>query len=661
MRSGACSTSGESSERVSATFRRARQTAIPSSRLSVSAWAAAYRRLPSERADESGRWRNELVPYLVEMMDCIGRPGVREIVFVKSTQIGGTEAINNAIGYFMHIEPSPLLYLCENQGKAEAWSKECLTPTIRDTPVLSSLVNPSRTRDSGNTIGGKSFPGGRLNIAWATSPETVSSRPCRGVFMDERDGFEVTKEGDPAALAEERTVTFRERKFVVKVSTPRNRQEPEQGSAPGTPSLSPIELDYENSDKRRYWVPCPHCDAYQVLKWANVRWDSDDEAINAYYVCEHCACVIEHEHKTNMLARGGWRAEKPFRGSAGFHIWAGYSPFVTWGELAVKWLKAKKRRETLKVFVNTSLAEGWDEVRDQAEVGDLTERRDGGELIVPLGVVLLTFAADVQDNRIEVEVVGWGRDEESWSIDYKVFEGDPSRQDVWQKLETYLAQVFPCEWGGTMRLAAGAIDIGGHHTDDVYKFCHRHRGRRYYAVKGWQVPGKPLAPLKPTPQGRLRVPLYMIGTETAKDTIANHLVVVAPGPGYCHFPLERVDPETGRVYYGEDYFRQLRSERAVQRGNVRVWKKVREKERNEALDVRVYNMAAKAILKPDMEALAARVMRQIVELEAAAAAPPAEQGPEEGVEESEVSEAPEPRRYAARRARGSYVNRHKEW
>jgi phage terminase large subunit GpA-like protein len=607
--------------------------AIPDTDLTVSQWAAKHRHI-SELASMPGPWRNEVTPYLVEPMDCIGLPGVYEIIFVASVQIGKTELCNNGVGYFMHHAPSSILYVAETDKKAEAWSKEKLTPMIRATPALLSLVRDSRTRDSGNTIEGKSFPGGFLAIGYATSAETLSSRSSRVAFLDERDAYKRTKEGDPAALAEKRTITFKERRKIVKVSSPRERLEPEAGAPPDAKRYSPIEWEYEQSDKRKYWVPCPHCDEFQVLYWRKddadkgdycIRWDGDDVE-NAYYVCQVSGCVIEHDHKADMLARGEWRAEKPFAGRAGFWIWEAYSPFVTWGQIAANFLKVKKDAEQLKVFVNTTLAKGWEEFQGGIEITDLEERREPYIEFLPDGVLIITAAADVQHNRLEYEIVGWGLDFESWSLDYGVIPGDPSQREVWEKLKVALTRNFEYEegLGGVeqeddesgasavlqMRVMAACIDSGGHHSDDVYRFCRANAGRRWHAVKGANVPGKPLVS-QPTLLKKSGVRLYTIGTETAKDTFVNRLAVTEPGPGFCHFPVEF--ERDGQTYYGESYFKQLRAEHAVmkrtKRGTARVWEKIKASWRNEALDVRVYNMAALAILGVDragLERLAAR-------------------------------------------------------
>lgn len=615
--------------------------AIPDIGLTASQWAAKYRHVSGLSA-LPGPWRNEVTPYLAEPMDCLGLPGIYEIIFVASAQIGKTEFCNNGVGYFMHHDPSPMLYVAETDKKAEAWSKEKLAPMIRATPVLRSLVRDRRERDSGNTIEGKSFPGGFLAIGYATSPETLSSRSPRVAFLDERDAYKRTKEGDPAHLAEKRTITFKERRKVIKVSSPRERLEPPAGSPPDAQRFSPIEAEYEQSDKRKYWVPCPHCDEYQVLYWRRnadgeddeqgeycIRWDDKEDGTpdldNAYYVCVN-GCVIEHDSKAEMLARGEWRAEKPFAGRAGFWIWEAYSPFVTWGQIAANFLRAKKDPEQLKVFVNTTLAKGWEEFQGGIETGDLEKRREPYIEFLPDGVLVITAAADVQGNRLEYEIVGWGLDFESWSLDYGIIPGDPSQKDVWEKLKAALMRNFEYEGGlggveqeddesGAtavlqMRVLAACIDSGGHHSEDVYRFCRANAGRRWYAVKGANVHGKPLIS-QPTFLPKSGVRLFMVGTETAKDALANRLAITEPGPGFCHFPDEF--ERDGFTYYDTKYFEQLKSERAVvkrtRRGTERVWEKIKASWRNEALDVRVYNMAALAILGYDragLERLAAR-------------------------------------------------------
>ncbi|MCP9495898.1 MAG: phage terminase large subunit family protein [Pyrinomonadaceae bacterium MAG19_C2-C3] len=571
-------------------------SAIPESDLTIDGWADTYRFLSPERSARPGRWSTDLVPYLREPMRVVTNSDVVEVVFMASSQIAKTEFCNNVLGYFIHIDPSPILYLCENEGKAEAWSKECLAPMIRDTPVLAKLIGEARMRDSGNTTFDKRFPGGHLALAWATSPATLSSRPRRVVLADECDGYAPTNEGDPMSLAEKRTTTFTNKK-ILKVSSPRDEL------------TSTIEPAYRETDMRRYFVPCPHCDEFQILEWKRVKWD--DTTSDAYYVCVN-GCLIEHDSKTEMLASGEWRVTnpQPTPGKVGFWINELYSPFVDWTDMRNRFLIAKRKgQETLKVFINTSLAETWKAGGEEIDTDDLLARCEFFAAEVPVGVKVLTAGVDVQNDRLECEIVGWGEDKESWSIAYRIIEGDPTKKQVWEELKDILTRDYECEPLDddadirNLRVAAVAVDSGGHHTHEVYKFTRSNAGRRFHAIKGANTPGKPLAS-RPSKVGTPPTKLYIIGTETAKDSIAAALEVAEPGPNYCHFPDGR----------DAEYFKQLRSERAVMRyvgrRQVRTWEKRKPSLRNEALDVRVYAMAALAILNPDFKAMRRRAQHQ---------------------------------------------------
>lgn len=629
-------------------FSRTIQRSIPESGLSVSKWADTYRYLAPERAALPGRWQTDRVPFLRGIMDAVTAHDVREVILMKSSQVGGSEVANNIIGYYVHIEPSPILYVCENEGKAKAWSQESLAPMIRDTPVLNALIEDPRERDSQNTISGKKFPGGHLAIAHATSAATLSSRPRRIVILDEVDGFGTTSEGDPISLAEARTKTFADAK-IIKISSPRDKE------------TSRIEAAYNQSHAGKYFVPCPHCGEFQVLVWARVKWEEDPT--KAYYICVS-GCIIEHDDKFEMLRRGEWRFGKvteerdgtgkvtnttwteggTHQGIVGFHIWEGYSPFVTWGQMASNFLRKRNKPDELRAFINTSLGECWEERETEIEVGSLPERCEVYEAEVPAGVLCLTAGVDVQDNRLEYEIVGWGLDNESWSIWYGVLVGDPSQREVWDELKTELARDFVGVDGRTFRVLRAAIDSGGHHTNEVYRFAWENRGRHWYAVKGANTPGKGIVS-KPTLQGKPPVKLYTIGTEAAKDTFAAHLNTEEPGPGYCHFPAYY--DEEGEPVYGEKYFLQLRSEHAVKeyrRGvATRVWRKIRPSMRNEALDCRVYALAALAILNPDYQQLAKRQ-------------PTAAEQPQEEPVAMMPGRSPQPLGFARGFGRGGFVN-----
>lgn len=572
--------------------------AIPEGNLTVSQWAERYRYVSLERVADpglAGRWKNSTTPYLVGPMDAVTDPTVNEIVFVKSSQVGGTEFINNVLGYYIHIDPATVLYVCENEGKARAWSVESFAPMIRDTPVLADIFGQAKERDSSNMIEAKAFRGGHFALAWATSPATLSSRPRRIVLTDETDAFAPTKEGDPVKLAEARTKTAKTQRKIIHVSTPRDKE------------TSVIEPMFKDSTAEKFFLPCLHCNEYQALKWSNVRWD--ESPIDAYYICDACGVIIENEEKADMLAKGQWRPTNPeyIGNRRGFWINELYSPFTTWGEMAVAFIESKPYPDKLKVFINTRLAETWEEKGEQIEYADLQFHREEYEAEVPQGVVLLTAGVDVQGDRLECEIVGHGRDLESWSIDYRIFYGSPAFPDVWDELSDYLMSDFESISETYHRVAAAAIDSGGHHAAQVYKFCKANAGRRWFAIKGASMPGKPLVS-KPSLVGKQKVKLFSVGTDTAKDEIFACLKIGEAGPGYAHFPAR--DP------YDEKYFKQLCSEKKitkyVQGVAKQVWVKVHESVRNEALDCRVYGIAARAIINPNLSRIADRRLQRAI-------------------------------------------------
>jgi len=580
------------SEAISRSISEGLASAIPEKALTVSEWAERHRVVSEERVANlslAGRWSNDATPYLVGIMDSVTEPGVNEIVFIKSSQVGGTELLNNIIGYYIHIDPATILYVCENEGKARAWSVESFAPMIRDTPSLFKIFGDAKSRDSSNMIEAKAFRGGHFALAWATSPATLSSRPRRIVLTDETDAFEPTKEGDPIKLAEARTKTAGEHRKIIHVTTPRDM------------ANSRVHPLWEESDRCYYFVPCPDCGDYLNLTWSGVKWDEGDP-LGAWYVCEHCGAVIEEDSKPEMLAKGEWRSTNPdYKGHRrGFWINELYSPFSTWGEMASAFLEAKRFKDTLKVFVNTRLAQFWEDEdgEEEVDVSDAEAKREEYTAKVPEGVLVLTAGVDVQDDRLELEVVGWGRGLESWSIDYKTVYGSPALESVWESLAEVLDGIYTDDQGREFSILCAGIDSGGHHTEAVYKFCRKHQRKRWFAVKGANVYGKPIVS-PPSIVGRERVRLFTVGTDTAKDQIFSFLRVPKPGmPGYCHFP----------DWYEEDYFKKLYSEKKITRYRAgvasRQWVKLTQSTRNEALDCRVYATAARVILNPNLEAMA---------------------------------------------------------
>lgn len=550
----------------------------------MSQWADQFRRLSPEASSEPGRWVTDRAPYQRGMMNAVNEPGVSEVVYMTSSQIGKTEIINNIIGYFAHQDASPMLLIQPTLDMAETWSKDRLAPMIRDTDVLTELFGDPRSRDSNNTLLHKKFPGGHITMAGANSPSSLASRPIRIVLLDEEDRYphSAGTEGDPGSLAQKRTTTFWNR-LLVTASTPTIEDE------------SKIESRYQQSDQRKFYVPCPECDAFQVLGWPQIKFKKGKPE-TTYYECEHCKANLKESDKMWMLSHGEWRAEAAFNGIAGFHISELYSPWVKWSEMVAGFLKAKRLPETLKVWVNTSLGETWKDKTEGVDPSGLLGRKENWGRVAPEGVIVITAGVDVQDDRLEAEVIGWGVGQESWSLQYHVLHGDPAQSKVWEDLDNVLTQTVKTSDGRILPVSSACVDSGGHQTQRVYEYCKNREYNRIYAIKGASQIGKPLVS-KFSKANKLRVKLFTIGTDTAKQMIYSRLKIHQPGAGYCHFPAD----------YPEEYFKQLTAERIQTRfvnGHpTRIWVMPKGR-RNEALDCRVYGMAALHILNPNLDRLA---------------------------------------------------------
>jgi phage terminase large subunit GpA-like protein len=548
--------------------------------LTISQWADQYRKLSPESAAEPGQWNTDRAPYQREIMDAITAPDVEGVVLMTSAQIGKTAVLENVLGYYVSQDPAPILVLMPTLEMAHTFSKDRLATMLRDTPILSGLVKDPRARDSGNTMLHKTFPGGHITITGANSPSSLASRPIRIVLCDEVDRYPASagSEGDPVHLARKRTATFWNRKLILT-------------STPTVKDLSRIEAAFLQSDQRRYHVPCPHCGERQVLKWANVKWDEGKPQTAAYY-CEHCGAAIDEADKPKMLLAGKWTAEAPFNGVAGFHLNELYSPWRKWGEVAADFLEAKHGgTEMLKAWVNTSLGEVWQEQGDSIEPTGLLARLEQYEREgVP--IVATTMGADVQKDRIEISVVGWGKGEEGWLLDHVILPGDTARPEVWSDLSDLVDEIKP---------SAMAVD-SGYNSDQVYAFCGRRRFA--FATKGTSGFNRPLIEDARRRAQRLRragrrgLRVEPLGVDSGKVTIYSRLRQTEPGPGYIHFPDDHA--------FDDEYFAQLTAERLVVKYRFgrpsQEWVQLRP--RNEALDCLVYALAALRLVNLDLDHLA---------------------------------------------------------
>lgn len=511
-------------------------------------------------------------------MDAFSDPGIEQVVVMSSSQVGKTEILLNVVGYYIDKDPSPIMVLQPTLEIAQAWSKDRLSPMLRDTPCLKGTVKDPRSRDSGNTLLHKTFKGGHITMAGANSPASLASRPIRVVLCDEVDRYSASagSEGDPIELIFKRTTTFWNRKLGL-------------FSTPLIKGTSRIEAAYEESDKRKYHVPCIYCGAYQVLVWAQVKWP-DGEPAKASYFCRHCDGEMTDGDKIQMLQHGEWRAEAVSNGIAGFWFNEIYSPWITFGKMATKFVQAKRSRnpERLKIFVNTSLAEVWEgETGETIDPASLMSRCEQYGTEIPKDAAILTCGVDVQENRFELEVIAYGRGEESWGIEYVILPGDPTRAEIWRDLDTFLQKTYKHESGTTLRIFAVCIDTGGHHTQQTYNFIRPREVRRIYGVKGANRYGEPIISRRPSRKNTGGVNLFMVGSDSAKDLLYGRLKITEPGPGYMHFPKG----------YSGDYFNQLTAEHAIFEKGVRKWVKKTSGARNEALDARIYSLAALELLK----------------------------------------------------------------
>ena len=563
---------------------------LPPPNLTISQWADMERRISLEASPEPGRWRTSRAEYQREIMDAICDPFVERVVVMTASQVGKTEIILNTVGYYIHQEPAPILNLQPNEKPmGESFSKDRLAPMIRDTPALRDKVKDPRARDSGNTILHKSFTGGHITVVGANSPAGLASRPIRVLLCDEVDRYPTSAgtEGDPVDLAIQRTQNFWNRRIVL-ISTPTIK------------GISRIEKAYEISSREYWCIPCPTCGEFQPYEWDRFIYKEVPEPLMKCHYCESLHNEIEWK---SGQERGIWIAgNQSETRTRGFHMNAFASPWATWTYIVQQYHEAYKNGdEALQVWWNTKLGLPWESQGGAIEVEALESNREEYVAEVPDGVLVLTCGVDTQDDRLEAEVVGWGAGKESWGIGYRIFYGDPAQKIIWEALDDFLSRYWVYADGEEIGIACTCIDSGGHHTDDVYKFCKPRKRRNIFAIKGGNNPGKPSVS-KPSYSNRRRVPLFTLGVSTIKGTLFSRLKVERPGPGYCHFPLEVKNNHRG---YDAPYFRGLVSERMVikrVRGKERIeWEPRSKGIRNEPLDVRVYATGALEIYNPDLE------------------------------------------------------------
>lgn len=559
--------------------------------ITVDKWADEFRILPSESSSSPGEWKTSKTPYLREIMECLSpQHPARQVVFIKGSQIGGTEVGINWASYVIDLAPAPMLIVQPTLQLAERFSKQRLAKSFNQMPVIQKKLG-GKSRDSGNTIFSKEFPGGMLMLGGANSAAALRSMPVKYLFCDEIDAYpaDVEGEGDPLGLAIARTETFYWAKIFL-------------NSTPTISGASKIELAYEDSDQRVFEIPCTECGEFQPIEWEFIKWEKDADgqplAETAALCCRHCGCLIPESKKKQFLGRGKWRPTNPGNKTPGFRLSSLYAPlgWYSWARAVKEFAKAQGNPDRLKTFVNTKLGQAWEEQGEKLEFTELEKRAERYPAQVPDGVLVITAAVDVQPDRLELEILGWGKNRESWLLEYRKIPGSYENQETWKMLDGALAKVWTNRHGQRFVVQGCFVDSGdGNSTLAVYRYTKKREGRRVFSSKGRGGVGLPVIS-RVSKSNKIGASLYTIGVDGAKSTVYGLLKNTAPGPGYCHFP-------TGLP---SEYYLGLTAEKLVKtKINGRIehrWKKIRE--RNEPLDLRVLNLAMLELLNPNFDHLA---------------------------------------------------------
>lgn len=571
----------------------------PPPRLKISEWAERYAYIPAGNA-EPGKFRLSRLPYQRDVLDDALDPTVIESVWMMAKQLLKTTCLTIINGYFIDQDPSTILVVYPSLDDAKTYMKDKFVPFVEATPRLRDKVRRHKSRSGSNTILHKQFPGGNISASGANSPSSLRQRSRRVVLCDEIDSMRANAEGDPIAQADGRAETYHN---AVKI----------KASTPTIKGLSRIERRFEMSDKQYWFCPCKACGVFQTLKWGQVKFTFENpdgtkyrDTAGTVYVCENPKCGVHwtDADRIEAICRGEWRATAPFKGIRGRHLNGLYRilgkkrAFESYlHEFAEGFLEAHRGgRFTLIVWTNTFLAETWEEVATRLNASAFEQRReDYTPDNLPDQVLALTAGIDIQVDRAEMEVKGWGLGYESWGVKYFTIPGNPLQPQLWKDIDRELVN-FEAKThdGRRLKIAAACVD-SGFATDHVYAFARPRFARRVFAIKGSNQPGSPLIGGL-SRANRRKCPIYRIGTDTAKSEIYGHLRLDQPGAGYCHWPA------AADLNFDARYFAGLTAEEMTiqyRKGfPTRAWI-LPDGRWNEPLDVNVYARAAVAILQPN--------------------------------------------------------------
>ena len=577
----------------------------PLPKTSVSQWADNYRMLSSGISAEPGKWKTSRAPYQKDIMNAFTEPGIHRVVVKSSSQIGKSDMMNNVIGRFAHLDPCAIMMIQPTIDMAQDYSKTRIAPMIRDTKVLNNLFYDVKSRDANNTILSKVFPGGRLIMCGANSPAGLASRPIRILLADEVDRFpdSAGTEGDPVDLAAKRMTTFWNSCMGL-FSTPTN-----EGS-------SRIDEEYLAGTQEEWQHKCPNCGEYHLLRhidmtvdYKEIKTPSGKKTVivnDVKWRCPHCGFSFsEKEMKQTPQKYISRNADALKNGIRSFFVNGFTSPWMTWSKIMREWLEAKGDPEREKVIMNTVFGESYKQKGAFEDEQIFLRRRESYGAELPNGVLLLTAAIDTQDNRLEYEVVGWGKEEECWGIRKGIVLGAPNQDRTWKEIDNILDKTYHFADGKGLKVVRTFIDSGGHYTSDVYNYCQKNFHKQRFAIKGRGGPGIPLI-YKIAKANNAKAPLILLGVDDGKQQIMDRLSIDSPGPLYFHFPQDEGIKELSNRGYDDLYFKGIISEhkKVYKRNGVlrEVWETTKNV-RNEPLDLRNYNLACMKSLKPDWDKL----------------------------------------------------------
>lgn len=579
--------------------------------LTVSDWADRYRMLSSESSSEPGRWHTDRAPYQREIMNAFTAPGVHKVIVMSCSQIGKSDIMNNVIGRFAHLAPAPILMIQPIIEMAQDYSKSRIAPMIRDTKVLNEIFRDVKSRDGGNTILSKLFPGGRLIMGGANSPAGLASRPIQILLADEVDRFpdSAGTEGDPVDLAAKRMTTFWNWTMGL-FSTPTILGE------------SRIAAEYISGTQEEWQHQCPNCGEWHLITHRSMEVETDtikdrkgknhEHVKGVKWICPDCGFTFTADEMRR--AKQKYIAKNPTalrNGARSFFVNCWSSPWLDWKMVMQEWIDAKGDPEREKVVVNTRFGEPYEQQINTTEIDHLLLRREEYPAELPDGVLLLTAAVDTQDNRLEYEIDGWGDGDETWSIVKGVIPGIPDSPDVWKQLDMILDRKYFFKDGKTgLKVARTFIDSGGHYTNEVKKYCYVNRYKQRFAIKGMGIPGVDIIHKYSTQQIKglpgKTVIVVDVGVDACKQYVMDRLTIDQPGPKFHHFPLDKKGSDNelmARRGFDQIYFRGLLSEaKTPKKKNGRVvwaWEPISKNIRNEPFDLKVYNFACKTSIDPD--------------------------------------------------------------